>query len=292
MLEKTKNSGTAHKPNEHQGNCSHAASDFGRAHLGPENQIISLPVGSNLGGAGAQECHETRLQYSPGTAEIIQLHRMSRRLLKAELKLVLQAQAICRSWTDGDKVKAAALWKQIRKGKGEHDPRLLLALKSFLAAIPIFEEERKPLDMRLAKLAAQHPLAGHIPHGFGVASLAQIIGECGDIASYRNPSCLWKRMGLAVIDGQRQHKSTNAEEAERQGYAPHRRALAYVIGDNLIKAKSPIVTVYSERKAKKIADGWSKLHAHRDAKMFMIKRVLLNLWVAARERTDEHIFPL
>jgi hypothetical protein len=89
-------------------------------------------------------------------------------------------------------------------------------------------------------------------------------------------------MGLAVIDGKRQRKVTDADEAIRHGYVPRRRALAYVIGDCLIKAKGPAKAIYDQRKALKIEQGWTKLHAHRDAKMVMVKHVLKDIWIATR----------
>lgn len=136
---------------------------------------------------------------------------------------------------------------------------------------------------RLAtQLPAQTFLAA-VP-GFGPIGFAQIISEAGDLARYANPGKLWKRMGLAVINGKSQRKCANAEGALEQGYAPRRRSLMYVIGDSLIKKASPFRELYLARKAYEHAraPAMSKMHAHRRAQRYMEKRLLRDLWRAWR----------
>lgn len=264
-----------------------------RAHLLNEVQEAYSPA-TDYGDVGAQICVEPQLNASPDIAVIINLWRQYEAWLRARMRLELQAQAQCRRRCDGDKEAAAKLWKQVQQGGvGAHecaeiqvvrspDIALLIVLEPFIATIAQWNEKLKPVRTQLEKLAAQTRYYKLIPKGFGAFNLAGLLGECGEITDYRNPSCLWKRMGLAVIDGERQRKCADADKALIHGYNPRRRALAYIIGDCLIKSNSVPKAVYNERKAKKIADGWSKIHAHCDAKMFMVKRVLRDLWIASQ----------
>ncbi len=249
------------------------------AHQRPEFQPLISPA-TDHGDVGAQVAAATHLIGSPDIAVIVNLYRQHRAWLRARIRLELQAQAWCRSRTAGDKEAAARLWKAAQKGEG--DAALLMVLAPFIEVIDMWNEKLKPVRRQLEKMAAQTRYYALVPKGFGPFNLAALIGECGDVAAYRNPSCLWKRMGLAVIGGERQQKKSDAGLALLHGYDPGRRALAYVIGDCLLRAKSPVQAVYAERKAIKLGAGWSKLHAHRDAKMFMVKRVLRDLWIAAQ----------
>ncbi len=138
-------------------------------------------------------------------------------------------------------------------------------------------------------MAAQLPIWPWVKavSGFGPLNLAAIVGEAGDISRYRNPSCLWKRLGLAVIDGEKQGKRTNAEEALVHGYSPRRRCVAYLLGDTMIKVgdKCRYRSLYNERKERMLpifterGDKAPKLHSHRDAMRIMVKRTLRDMWV-------------
>lgn len=117
--------------------------------------------------------------------------------------------------------------------------------------------------------------------GLGLASVAAIVGEAGDIGSYATVSRLWKRMGLAVINGKSQRKSK--DNAEEQGYNPRRRSEMHVIGDCLVRAGGDYKTLYNEHKAMQLErEGISKLHAHRRALRYIEKRLLRELWRAWR----------
>src|SRR5258706_5999779 len=54
---------------------------------------------------------------------------------------------------------------------------------------------------RLASLLPVWGAFGEGVRGFGARSLAVIVGEAGDLANYVSVAKLWKRMGLAVMDG-------------------------------------------------------------------------------------------
>lgn len=136
--------------------------------------------------------------------------------------------------------------------------------------------------------------------GFSATQLANIIGEAGDLANYATVARLWKRMGMAVINGKRQSKQSDVGLAFDHGYNPVRRSAMWNIGESLIKAqiRSPkdddgkkngesiaigyYGQVYLERKADYAArhPEKTKAHIHNDAKRYMEKRLLRNLWKA------------
>lgn len=145
--------------------------------------------------------------------------------------------------------------------------------------------------------------------GFGLASFATIIGEAGDLSRYSNHSKLWKRMGLAVMDGKRQGApgtGASAEDWIRHGYSPLRRSHVWNIGDTMLKAQIRVVkdaagedtgerisrgeygAIYLARKAYEIArePEIKPIVAHRRAQRYMEKRLLRNLWRAWRRATD------
>jgi hypothetical protein len=230
---------------------------------------------------GAQRWRATQLPSSPGVAVLVQLWRQRQAWHRAEKTLVLQAQARCRAFANGDKIEARKLWA--RALKGDHaSPALAVNLEPFIWSIKEFASKRKPVEKALRKLARESACWPFIKQikGFGDLNLAALIGECGDVAGYRNPSALWKRMGLAVINGERQRKCVDEDKALVHGYSPRRRAVTYLIADCLIKANSPVKAIYEERKARRIAEGWTPIHAHRDAARYMTKRVLRDLWVS------------
>jgi hypothetical protein len=126
--------------------------------------------------------------------------------------------------------------------------------------------------------------------GFGLASLAAIVGEAGDIGKYGNPAKFWKRMGLAVIDGERQRKvAGNPELAERHGFRPQRRAEVHVIGENLIRQKSPgyyeLYVARKEYEQTRPDPVPYLIVAHKRALRYVEKRLLKKLWSAWRVGT-------
>lgn len=141
--------------------------------------------------------------------------------------------------------------------------------------------------------------------GFGALGFAQIIGEAGDLGLYANPAKLWKRMGLGLVDGERQRKHTDKAKAEAAGYNPRRRSTMYVIGDSMIKKQGPMRDVYLARKLVEVqkaeAEGLTVLpaakikakdaenhrsegHIHKRAQRYMEKRLLRDLWRAWRDQ--------
>ena len=193
---------------------------------------------------------------APVIAEIVQLWRMRQRWHRAEKSLVLQGKAICRAFlavddlhSENEKVRLKAqnavksaankMFDDARDGK-DVDPVIAAAVAPFVMSIEqTFEPQRAALEKRLKALARKLPVwtgwAKDV-RGFGELSLAAIVGEAGDLSGYSNPAKLWKRMGLAVVNGERQRKKSDAAEAAAHGYRPARRSVVWNIGGGLIGA--------------------------------------------------------
>lgn len=142
--------------------------------------------------------------------------------------------------------------------------------------------------------------------GVGARSLAVIVGEAGDLSNYPKKGHLWKRMGLAVLDGLRQGglpKGAGADAWIEHGYNPARRSRIWQMGDSMVKCDGPYRKVYLVRKEyereqaalrgltvapsakipKARADEFiSDGHVHRRAQRYMEKMFLRDLWAAWR----------
>lgn len=157
--------------------------------------------------------------------------------------------------------------------------------------IPPEPGSRADLEKRMERMAEQLPVWHWAEgvRGFGALGLAQIVAECGDLANYDDPAKVWKRMGLGLVDGERQGKRSNADEALRHGYNPQRRSIMHVIGDSLMKGnrEGEYRTYYLSEKARQAekhpAD--PPIAAHMRALRHMEKRLLRDLWRAWRATT-------
>ena len=156
----------------------------------------------------------------------------------------------------------------------------------------IWVKREKAALKLMEKLAKELPVwqsFGADIRGFGAASLAVIVGEAGDLSNYATHSKLWKRMGLAVMDGIRQGglaKGAGAEAWIEHGYNPVRRSQMWNIGDTIIKGNRDgyYRTVYLDRKAFELARDpeMQPMKAHRRAQRYLEKRLLKRLWQAWR----------
>jgi len=162
------------------------------------------------------------------------------------------------------------------------------------ARAPFERIEREALK-QMEKLAVTLPAwadFGEGVRGFGAGSLAVIVAEAGDLANYSSEAKLWKRMGLAVIDGVRQGgltKGASKEDWISHGYSPQRRSRMWNIGDALIKGNrdGAYRTIYLTRKVFEVARDpeMRPIHAHRRAQRYMEKRLLRHLWRAWNHET-------
>lgn len=207
---------------------------------------------------------------------------------RAEKSLTLQAKSMCRRLLAGDKKEAEVLYKSVLNGQ-EHSLATvaLLAMQPLLQARDGIEVARLQVEKRLLALAKELPVAAWIEgvRGVGLLSLAGIVGEAGDIGAYGNPAKLWKRMGLAVIGGERQRKK-EGDAGILHGYNPARRSLMWTIGDCIIRAGGPLKELYNQRKEYEAPRVATKMHAHNRAKRYIEKRLLRDLWRAWRDASS------
>lgn len=158
---------------------------------------------------------------------------------------------------------------------------------------------RRVIEDEMRAAARQLPVwpwVAAIP-GVSELGLAVIVGETGDLALYDNPAKLWKRLGLAVIDGVRQGglgKTASAEDWIGHGYNPARRAEVWAfLSDVMLRAQwragkdgapgraiGRFGEVYARRKEWNLARGWTPAHADNDARRIMSKAFLVALWRA------------
>ncbi len=257
--------------------------------------------------------------------EIIERHRARRELHRAEKSMTLRIKAICRRLCWGvlcggekcktavgkamcsqDAAEAAAVYKGIQKvakmvamagaDSPEAATRKIVArnwAEPFFAARDVLKASRTEQEKHLRKLAetlAAWPWCEGI-NGIGRLALAQIVGEAGDLANYDAPAKLWKRMGLAVIDGKSQRRVKDPEQALEQGYNPSRRSTMFTIGDCLIKKQNAYRELYLARKEYYTARDpeASKILNHRRAQRYMEKRLLKHLWRVWRGKPAEGV---
>lgn len=152
---------------------------------------------------------------------------------------------------------------------------------------------RDQAEKEMRKLAATLPVYLWVKaiKGFGDLGLAIIVGEAGDIGNYATKERLWKRLGLAVIEGERQQRRSDKEQAAAHGYNPRRRAEIWTLGDSLFRHQwrgakddqpagpsGPYGVIYQTRKDYTAnREGWTLGHRENDARRIMMKRLLEDL---------------
>jgi hypothetical protein len=272
-------------------------------------------------GADGQDRSDDQVSLAVPPALLLRIretHRQRQDLLRAELRLTNQIEAIHRRLTGltkeqrrrpeiadngagrilvDDRAPHAGAVPEADGGEGQAWIEALSrsALPADMAALYLLDvrdqlaAHRKPFEKRLEKLAKRlpvYPWAASV-RGLGPLSLAQIVAETGDLSLYANPAKVWKRMGLAVMpDGKRQRR-VPGDEAFEHGYSPQRRSLMYVVGENLVKLNrdGPYRTYYlaeKERQRAKLPDA-PPAHPHNRAMRHMTKRLLRDLWRAWRD---------
>lgn len=132
--------------------------------------------------------------------------------------------------------------KMVERGQPVPDLRASEQSQIMLNAVARsqYDQERTNIEKQLTRLVRALPIwsAWAQPiNGLGELSIASIIGHAGDLSHYPSKSHLWKRFGVAVIEGERQRKCTDPEKAEQHGYSPQRRSALYVIGESLFRAQ-------------------------------------------------------
>jgi hypothetical protein len=228
-----------------------------------------------------------------------ELHRQRQDLHRAEKSLTLQIKAKCRRLCGGDKKEAEVLYRAM-SGKGEHDlAAMALAVSApFLEARSIIKPQREAQEKAMEREAKKLPVWEWVEQvkGFGIGGLAAIVGEAGNLGDYDTHSKLWKRMGLAVIGGERQRR-VKGDAAIEQGYCASRRSVVWNVGSSLFKAQSARMDketgeiktpagfyrlIYDKRKEYELGRVETKGHAHNRSTRYMEKKLIRDLWNAWR----------
>ena len=219
-------------------------------------------------------------------------------------------------WDDDEKARegvakqAARIVSNFLNGKEPHEDDIaafskMADLDVTAAALVPLEKRRHEIELQMARLVRKLPVAAWAKsvRGLGEIGLAVIIGESGDLSGYAHERKLWKRLGLAPVDGQacsqwRVKGGLSAEGWIAAGYAPRRRAEIHAcVGEPLFRAQSASTTnpaagpyrqAYDARRAHcDVAHpDWPKGHLHGDALRIMTKKLIADLWSSWRGSTD------
>ncbi len=155
-----------------------------------------------------------------------------------------------------------------------------------------FDEYLGRIEKEMEGLAKTLPVLAWASQqrGFGLLSLAAIVGECGNIGTYSGPAALQSRLGLAPIQHNgvtrmpstwRSSRGLPAEVWAEAGYSPRRRSIMYVIGECLVKQnKGEFRARYDQSKeaAKAKHENWTDGHAHNHAMLLTAKLLVKRLW--------------
>lgn len=289
---------------------------------------------SEAGGDGqlGRETHSS-IAIAATVAELVSLQRRRRFCIVSQSRIDRSMESLIASTVgfridaeESDRKKVFARAKAIRldvekggDGQNVEGTHHGIAISSLAPLILTSANNRKQWDdlrteaekemRRLAKSLPIYDFAKGVK-GFGDLGLAIICAEAGiPIGDYRTVSGLWKRMGLAVIDGERQRKKSNVEDAAAHGYSPTRRAEVWALcSDSMFRHQwaaakedtpahptGPYGDVYARRRAntdprmEATADlplgdpgRWTKGRCHNDARRIMTKELLKRLWVQWR----------
>lgn len=106
----------------------------------------------------------------------------------------------------------------------------------------MWDEYREKSEKEMRELVVHLPVYDFAKSvkGFGDLGLAIIIAEAGNNlartqSGFPSVAKLWKRLGLAVMAGERQQRKTDPELALLHGYSPKRRSQSWVVGDMMIR---------------------------------------------------------
>jgi hypothetical protein len=255
--------------------------------IGPIPSETALPAGETEAQCGRDSQVLADLRFADPTVQaVVEIWRVRQDMVRAQQAQTLRAKAICRRFTRGDKEEADKLFTAVVKGT-DHPlaDHAVMAIYAILHARAPLEEQRAAYEKTLVKLARDLPCAGFCDgvKGFGLMALAKVVGECGDLTAYhKGISGIWKRAGLAVIEGERQRRKTG-EAALLHGYSPERRSVFWNIADPLLKAQGkgenagPYRRFYDQEKERFLSAGLTKGHAHNRAMRHMTKLLLEDL---------------
>lgn len=275
-------------------------------------EVDAAAVSRSTAGEGQDAADTLNLAANPGTILALrELQAQRVAVMGAQRRINNQTWALARrylGWSANDdeksrdKVKEQArtlvadIENRVKGGEPmapEDADRTTASLWPYVAAAYSarvnFDSHRKHVEKRMEALAKSLPVSPFVDRvrGFGLMSLAVIVGEAGDLSGYANPGKLWKRFGLAPVNGRsasqwRVKGGLSAAEWEEAGYSPSRRSVMFNVGDSLMKQGEEYRQLYLDRKAyERERDPEMKpIAAHRRAQRYMEKRLLRDLWRA------------
>jgi hypothetical protein len=305
----------------------------------------SAPAPTNVSRKGdvageGQHCHDTQGGHAlAGTiVNLVSLQHMRVHAITQKSRSDRSIESLIASSAIGFRIDAAekqrkevfaqakAFRLSVEKGEGlaRFSNSLARWVPSVLASAATRQTWDNLLDdaeKEMAEAAKQLPAYEFVKSvkGFGLVGLAAICAEARiPIGEYRTVSGFWKRMGLAVINGERQQRKRGKEDAEVHGYSPRRRSQVWQFfsdsmfrhqwvadkdedGKDPKKTGKPVAVpahpagpygeVYARRMrhtaprivATEDLDAkdpakWSPGRCHNDARRVMSKAVLRDLW--------------
>jgi hypothetical protein len=193
-------------------------------------------------------------------------------------------------------VSAALAGKEQKPEDAEAFGSLAFDLATIAAAISPCTKTRHEIELEMKRVARKLPVFAWAKEvkGLGELGLAVIVAEAGDLSGYPKKGHLWKRLGLAPLDGKafstwRMKGGLTAEQWTDAGYSPRRRAEIYaVISEPLFRAQSVVSGSYRaiyDRRREHTAEthpDWTKAHSHMDGLRIMTKYLIRDLWAAWR----------
>lgn len=223
------------------------------------------------------------------------LHRDRQDYLRSEVAMTSRIKARLRWRYGGNKDKAGLVYDDIRhlgtryalKGSLEEAVQGAADNEALFQAERMLRVARKGPEREMIRVASGLPLADWVKQvrGLGMLGFAQIMAEAGDLSNYAGPAKLWKRFGVAVINGEGQRRHKDKELAALHGFSPSRRAVLAVIGDSMVKQGREYREVYLARKEYEATTSpdLPPIAHHRRAKRYMEKRLLRDLWQANKQ---------
>jgi len=201
--------------------------------------------------------------------------------------------------TRSDKILAALLKRNPEKLKDEdrevYDYMVGIGT-GFLIAMSALLEAKDAIEQQMTAVGKKLPeaewWASHL--GLSYLGFALVISDTGDLSRFTKESQLWKRMGLAVINGERQRRvAGNPELAIEHGYNSDRRTTMWVIMDSFMRnrnkecyADHPWMNLFRTYKANQLAqEGCIPAKAEERAKRRLSKRILRDLFIEWNKNT-------
>ncbi|MGB3042508.1 MAG: hypothetical protein WBB98_04920 [Xanthobacteraceae bacterium] len=173
--------------------------------------------------------------------------RKRQALVKAMTKLSLQAQAVLRFGRDRE--EAAKHYAAVAKNPAHEDYIDIVPYLESMAALEKFRIGHEKVLVQTIKTLPIYAWAKNVS-GLGEMSLAGLVGECSgvnadteewwSIGQMKTVSAVWKRLGVAVMSGNRQGDATaglSKADWVEHGYVKTRRSVLWNVGECVVKAQ-------------------------------------------------------